>query len=145
MKFKLIAAAVVLVAGFGTYSYGVDHTESILGTPIEYSASEFTFAGDDAAACGCEKACGCETSCGCEKKCKCPKLKYYKKVCRTKIKREKNRCGCCKTVTKVKVTKISYRRVLCPKKHCPDDLICATEKPCGSETREPLCGCGCAK
>ncbi len=125
MNLKLIAATLVL----GVCFMGNSQVE----------AANF------GAGCGCEQTCGCEDTCGCEKSCcktKCCKMKYYKKVCRTRTKCVRDCNGCKK---KVCVTTVKYRRVMFPCKHCPDDLICACKKPCGHTTCTPICEstCGC--
>ena len=142
MKWNIILGSIVLTLGLCTQSFGFGHRHNCgCDTACDTCGSEPTCGVADA--CGCEPACGCEATCGCESEC-CPKMKYYKKVCRTHVKRCRTGCGCCKKTTKMCVTKVTYRRVLCPCHHCPDDLICAACKPCGYTTCTPIdCGCGC--
>ncbi len=145
MKWNILLGSVVLTFALCTQSFGFGHRMNACGcdTACDTCGCEPTCGA--AAACGCEAtcgaapACGCEATCGCDSKC-CPKMKYYKKVCHTRVKRCKTGCGCC--TTKMCVTHVKYRRVLCPCKHCPDDLVCAACKPCGYTTCTP-CNCGC--
>ena len=141
MKWIFILGSVVLTLGLCTQSFGFGHRMNACGCDTACDTCGCEPSCGAAPACGCETSCGAAPACGCESNCCCPKMKYYKKVCHSRVKRCKTGCGCCKT--KMCVTHVKYRRVLCPCKHCPDDLICAACKPCGYTTCTPICGCGC--
>ncbi|REK46049.1 MAG: hypothetical protein DWQ46_07300 [Planctomycetota bacterium] len=126
MNWKLFAATLVLGCCLSTSSYASKIMMGSAGCGCEPT-------------CGAEQTCGCEPTCGCDTGCKkCCKMKYWKKVCKTRTKRVRDCHGC---KQKVCVTKVRYRRVLFPCKHCPSDLVCSCKRPCGYETCTPVCGC----
>ncbi|MFP6694180.1 MAG: hypothetical protein VB875_14245 [Pirellulales bacterium] len=145
MNWKVFLGAVVLSASLCTQSFAFNLFDRVL---LGNGCGCEAVCGVEEATCGAkEPACGVEeATCGCESKCgrdRCCRTKYYKQVTRTRTKRVKDCCGC---ASKVCETKVSYRRVLNHCHHCPDDLVKACSKPCGSKTNTPgkCCNkCGC--
>lgn len=134
MKWASFVLTLIFASVMGATGYGWDffNPEAIQG-PDEYRTAYGPVQKDLYG-----PKCGCGPK---YHKCKCPKPKYFVKVCRTRVRREKTGHGCHKKVCLVQVTKISYRRVIHPGKYHPADVICAVHRPPGKTMREPLCGC----
>ena len=134
MKRTILIAAISFASVAGSTSYGWDlFNPELIDSPGPYAAAYGPVQKDIYAA-----KCGCGPK---YYKCRCPKPKYFVKVCRTRVKREKTGHGCHKKVCLVEVNKIAYRRVLHPGKYNPADVICALHRPPTKITRRPLCGC----